>query len=124
MDASSFKFDYPSVTVFDSASTTGNTFEFLSRGSAIVSIRTKRDLEISGGLRLRAVPPQGVIATIDAATITATNGAYTPNGSFTNLVSSAQLMVLEQLSMLRSMDLEMYQQSLSTVVVHYTLLVK
>ena len=91
MDAASFKFDYPSVTVFDSASTTGNTFEFLSRGSAIVSIRTKRDLEISGGLRLRAVPPQGVIATIDAATITATNGAYTPNGSFTNLASSAQI---------------------------------
>ena len=91
MDASSFKFDYPSVTVFDSASTTGNTLDFLSRGSSIVSIRTKRDLEITGGLRLRAVPQQGTIATIDNATITATNGAYTPNGSFTNLASSAQI---------------------------------
>ena len=58
------------------------------RGTAsIVKVRDKKDLEITGGARFRAVPIQGTVATIGVVTSTA--AVYTP-GTLTNRASTGE----------------------------------
>ena len=59
------------------------------RGTAsVVKVRDKKDFEITGGARLRAVPIQGTIATV--GTVTSTAAAYTASQGFTNIASTGE----------------------------------
>ena len=68
-----------------------NTVDFKSLGASVVKVRSKKDLEVTGGIRLRAVAQQGVAATLDATSITSTAGAYTPSLSTTATPTSSNL---------------------------------
>lgn len=56
--------------------------------SSVVKVRDKKDFEITGGARLRAVPIQGTIATV--GTVTSTAAAYTASQGFTNIASTGE----------------------------------
>ena len=73
-------------TVFDT-----NPFNVLVGAQNIVSVRAKKDLEVSGGLRLRSVPAQGVVATLDAATLTQVATSYTASTTFTAVATSSSV---------------------------------
>ena len=68
-----------------------NPFNVLVGAQNIVSVRAKKDLEVSGGLRLRSVPAQGVVATLDAATLTQVATSYTASTTFTAVVTSGSV---------------------------------
>jgi len=65
-------------TIYDT-----NPLEVKGQGNLIAAVRSKKDFEISGGLRLRSVPAQGVAATLDAATLTQVATSYTASTTFT-----------------------------------------
>ena len=56
----------------------------------ILQVRSQKDVEITGGLRLRAVPAQGVVAAFDNATLTQPT-SYTASTTFTGVATSAQV---------------------------------
>ena len=64
-----------------------NPLNVLVGAQNIASIRAKKDLEITGGLRLRSVPAQGVVATLDAATLTQVATSYTASQTFTGITT-------------------------------------
>ena len=64
-----------------------NPFNVLVGAQNIVSVRAKKDLEVTGGLRLRSVPAQGVAATLDAATLTQVATSYTASQTFTGITT-------------------------------------
>ena len=68
-----------------------NPFNVLVGAQNIVSVRSKKDLEVSGGLRLRNVPTQGTVATLDAATLTQVATSYTASTTFTAVATSASV---------------------------------
>ena len=60
-----------------------NPYTVSNLGSSVFLVRSKNDIEVTGGLRLRNVPSQGVASGIDPATITQTATAYTASTTFT-----------------------------------------
>ena len=46
-----------------------NPYQVSNLGSSVFTVRSKNDIEVNGGLRLRNVPSQGVASSIDATTI-------------------------------------------------------
>ena len=68
-----------------------NPYQVSNLGSSVFTVRSKNDIEVNGGLRLRNVPSQGVASSIDAATITQTATAYTASQTFTGLSTTAQI---------------------------------
>ena len=62
-----------------------DTVDFKASDASIAKVRSQKDLEITGGLRLRNVGVQGTIASI--GTVTSSSGAYTINTTF-NAVST------------------------------------
>ena len=68
-----------------------NPFNVLVGAQNIVSVRSKKDLEVSGGLRLRNVPTQGTVATLDAATLTQVATSYTASTTFTAVATSSSV---------------------------------
>jgi hypothetical protein len=68
-----------------------NPFQVSNLASNVFTVRSKNDIEVNGGLRLRNVPSQGVASSIDAATITQTATAYTPSTTFTAIPTTAQI---------------------------------
>ena len=68
-----------------------NPFNVLVGAQNIVSVRSKKDLEVSGGLRLRNVPTQGTVATLDAATLTQVATSYTASTTFTAVPTSSSV---------------------------------
>ena len=43
-----------------------NPYHVSNLGSSVFTVRSKNDIEVNGGLRLRNVPSQGVASSIDA----------------------------------------------------------
>ena len=68
-----------------------NPFNVTNLGSSVFTVRSKNDIEVNGGLRLRNVPSQGVASSIDAGTITQTATAYTASTTFTAVATTAQI---------------------------------
>ena len=68
-----------------------NPYQVSNLGSSVFTVRSKNDIEVNGGLRLRNVPSQGVASSIDAATITQTATAYTASTTFTGIATTAQI---------------------------------
>ena len=68
-----------------------NPYTVSNLGSSVFLVRSKNDIEVTGGLRLRNVPSQGVASGIDAATITQTATAYTASQTFTAIATIAQI---------------------------------
>ena len=68
-----------------------NPYQVSNLGSSVFTVRSKNDIEINGGLRLRNVPSQGVASSIDAATIVQTATAYTASTTFTAVATTAQI---------------------------------
>ena len=60
-------------------------------GQTILQVRSKKDVELIGGLRLRAVPEQGVVSAFDNATLTQVPTSYTASTTFTAVATSAQV---------------------------------
>ena len=87
----SFTHTIPNSLNIDGTSSAINPLNIKSSGNALLSVRSQQDVEITGGLRLRNVPAQGVVATLDAATLTQVATSYTASQSFTGLATSAQV---------------------------------
>ena len=87
----SFTHTIPNTLNIDGTSSALNPLDIKSNGTAILSVRSQQDVEISGGLRLRNVPSQGVVATFDNATLTQVATSYTASQSFTGLATTAQV---------------------------------
>ena len=68
-----------------------NPYTVSNLGSSVFLVRSKNDIEVTGGLRLRNVPSQGVASSIDAATIVQTATAYTASQTFTAVATTAQI---------------------------------
>ena len=68
-----------------------NPYTVSNLGSSVFLVRSKNDIEVTGGLRLRNVPSQGVASGIDPATITQTATAYTASTTFTGIATIAQI---------------------------------
>ena len=87
----SFTHTIPNTLNIDGTSSALNPLDIKSNGTAILSVRSQQDVEICGGLRLRNVPYQGVVATFDNATLTQVATSYTASQSFTGLATTAQV---------------------------------
>ena len=87
----SFTHTIPNTLNIDGTSSALNPLNVKSSGVALLSVRSQQDVEISGGLRLRNVPSQGVVATLDAATLTQVATSYTASQTFTGLATTAQI---------------------------------
>ena len=79
--------EVPGTLVLNGTSTT-DPLDTQLGGSSIFKIRSKKDIEVTGGLRLRAVPVQGGVATI--GTVTSVAGNY-GTATYTAVASSANL---------------------------------
>ena len=79
--------EVPGTLVLNGTSTT-DPLDTQLGGSSIFKIRSKKDIEVTGGLRLRAVPIQGGVATI--GTVTSVAGNY-GTATYTAVASSANL---------------------------------
>jgi hypothetical protein len=66
-------------------------FTTTNLGSSVFTVRSKNDIEVTGGLRFRNVPSQGVASSLDPATIVQTATAYTASQTFTGLATTAQI---------------------------------
>ena len=62
-----FTHSIPNSLIIDGTNFGINPLNVQASGSNIVSVRNKKDFEVTGGLRLRNVPAQGVVATFDNA---------------------------------------------------------
>ena len=60
-------------------------------GQTILQVRSQKDVELIGGLRLRAVPAQGVVSAFDNATLTQVPTSYTASTTFTAVATGAQV---------------------------------
>jgi len=81
----------PNSFNIDGTSFNINPLNVKSSGSTIVSVRNKKDFEVTGGLRFRNVPAQGVVATLEAASLTQVATSYTPSTTVTSATTSAQI---------------------------------
>ena len=81
------QFDVPGTAIFNGTAA-GDPFSVTFAGANIASFRSKKDLEISGGLRFRGVPTQGTVSAI--GTETASTGAYGVSQTYSGVVSQAQ----------------------------------
>ena len=81
------QFDVPGTAIFNGTAA-GDPFSVTFAGANIASFRSKKDLEISGGLRFRGVPTQGTVSAI--GTETASTGAYGISQTYSGVVSQAQ----------------------------------
>ena len=79
--------EVPGTLVLNGTSTT-DPLDTQLGGNSIFKIRSKKDIEVTGGLRLRAVPIQGGVATI--GTVTSVAGNY-GTSTYTAVASSASL---------------------------------
>ena len=86
-----FTHTIPNSFNIDGTSSAINPLNIKSSGTTLLSVRSQQDIEISGGLRLRNVPSQGVVATLDAATLTQVATSYTASQTFTGLATTAQI---------------------------------
>ena len=66
-----------------------DTVDFKASNASIAKVRSQKDLEITGGLRLRNVGVRGVIASIGSATSTA--AAYTASTTFNGVASTSTI---------------------------------
>jgi len=57
----------------------------------ILQVRSQKDVEIIDGLRLRAVPAQGIVSAFDNASLTQVATSYTASTTFTGIVTNAQV---------------------------------
>ena len=78
----------PGTLVVDGTDNSVDSFEVKRNGISVAKVRTKKDFEVTGGLRLRAVPIQGTISTIGAAT--STSGVYTASTTFTAVAGTGE----------------------------------
>ena len=91
------KYDSDHTATIDGAYTLNGTtfgsapFTATNLGSSVFTVRSKNDIEVTGGLRFRNVPSQGVASGIDPATIVQTATAYTASQTFTGLATTAQI---------------------------------
>ena len=66
-----------------------DTVDFKASDASIAKVRSQKDLEITGGLRLRNVGVQGTIASIGA--VTSSSGAYTASTTFNAVASTSTI---------------------------------
>ena len=66
-----------------------DTVDFKASDASIAKVRSQKDLEITGGLRLRNVGIQGTIASI--GTVTSSSGVYTVNTTFNAVASLSRI---------------------------------
>ena len=91
------KYDSDHTATIDGAYTLNGTtfgsapFTATNLGSSVFTVRSKNDIEVTGGLRFRNVPSQGVASGIDPATIVQTATAYTASQTFTGIATTAQI---------------------------------
>ena len=81
------QFDVPGTAIFNGTAA-GDPLSVTFQTANIASFRSKKDLEIAGGLRFRGVPTQGTVAAI--GTETASTGAYGVSQSYSGVVSTGQ----------------------------------
>ena len=77
----------PGTLTVDGTDNSVDSFEVKRNGISVAKVRTKKDFEVTGGLRLRAVPVQGTIATIGSPT--STSGVYTTS-TFTGVAGTGE----------------------------------
>jgi hypothetical protein len=65
-----------------------NPLDVLRANTSVFKVRNAKDIEVTGGGRLRAVPIQGTVATI--GTVTSNGNAYTANQTYTGLLSTGE----------------------------------
>ena len=75
-------FSIPGTLTLDGTDNGSDSVEFQRNGISVAKIRSKKDFEVTNGLRLRAVPIQGTIATLGTFTAS-TGGVYTASTTFT-----------------------------------------
>ena len=66
-----------------------DTVDFKASDASIAKVRSQKDLEVTGGLRLRNVGIQGTIASI--GTVTSSSGAYTPSTTVSGVASTSTI---------------------------------
>ena len=66
-----------------------DTVDFKASDASIAKVRSQKDLEITGGLRLRNVGVQGTIASI--GTVTSSSGVYTASTTFNAVASTSTI---------------------------------
>ena len=66
-----------------------DTVDFKASDASIAKVRSQKDLEITGGLRLRNVGVRGTIASI--GTITSSSGAYTASQTYSGTSSTSTI---------------------------------
>ena len=66
-----------------------DTVDFKASDASIAKVRSQKDLEVTGGLRLRNVGVQGTIASI--GTVTSSSGAYTPSTTISGVASTSTI---------------------------------
>ena len=86
-----FTHSIPNSLIIDGTNFGINPLNVQASGANIISVRNKKDFEVTGGLRLRNVPAQGVVATFDNATLTQVATSYTASTTVTNVTTSAQI---------------------------------
>jgi hypothetical protein len=80
-------FETSGTLILNGVTRGSDSLDVQSLGSSVIKVRSQKDLEVTGGLRLRSVPIQGEIATIGS--ITSTSAAYT-TGTYNGVPTSAQ----------------------------------
>ena len=86
-----FTHSIPNSLIIDGTNFGINPLNVQASGANVVSVRNKKDFEVTGGLRLRNVPAQGIVATFDNATLTQVATSYTASTTVTNVTTSAQI---------------------------------
>ena len=81
------QFDVPGTAIFNGTAA-GDPLSVTFQTANIASFRSKKDLEIAGGLRFRGVPTQGTVAAI--GTETSSTGAYGVSQTYNGVVSTGQ----------------------------------
>ena len=80
-------FDVAGTATFNGTAA-GNPLSVTFSGASIFKVRSKKDIEIDGGFRLRGVPVQGAVDTI--GTVTSVAGNYGTSQTYTAVASSGQ----------------------------------
>ena len=81
-------FSVPGTLIIDGTDNSVDSIEFKRNGTSVAKIRTKKDFEVTNGLRLRAVPIQGAIDTIGSPT--GSSGVYTASTTFTAVAGTSE----------------------------------
>ena len=80
-------FDVAGTATFNGTAA-GDPLSVTFSGASIFKVRSKKDIEIDGGFRLRGVPVQGAVDTI--GTVTSVAGNYGTSQTYTAVASSGQ----------------------------------